>query len=109
MQRVNTPEILDSNTCPRDEVDTSLQDLCRIKRWFGGVATTRSLIERVATAVREKHFSLLEVLAGYGEVRREAGNRLFGHRIKPDITLLDPVPTQLQRSDRPLDADAPAL
>ena len=41
MQRVNTPEILDSNNCPRDEVDTSLQDLCRINRWFGGVTTTR--------------------------------------------------------------------
>ena len=53
MQRVNTPEILDSNTCPKDEVETSLQDLCRINRWFAGVATTRMLIEDVASAVEE--------------------------------------------------------
>ena len=109
MQRVNTPEILDSNSCPRDEVDTSLQDLCRINRWFGGVATTRSLIERVATAVGEKHFSLLEVAAGYGEVPREAGKQLLRKGIKLDITDLDRVPTHLQPSHRSLVADALAL
>ena len=109
MQRVNTPEILDSNSCPRDEVDTSLQDLCRINRWFGGVATTRSLIERVAQAAGEKHFSLLEVAAGYGEVPREAGKQLLRKGIKLDITDLDRVPTHLQRSHRSLVADALAL
>ncbi len=109
MQRVNTPEILDSNSCPRDEVDTSLQDLCRINRWFGGVATTRSLIERVATAVDEKHFSLLEVAAGYGEVPREAGKQLLRKGIKLDITDLDRVHTHLQASHRSLVADALAL
>ena len=109
MQRVNTPEILDSNSCPRDEVDTSLQDLCRINRWFGGVATTRSLIERVATAVGEKHFSLLEVAAGYGEVPRQAGKQLLRKGIKLDITDLDRVSTHLQPSHRSLVADALAL
>jgi len=109
MQRFNTPEILDSNSCPRDEVDTSLQDLSRINRWFGGVATTRSLIERVATAVGEKHFSLLEVAAGYGEVPREAGKQLLRKGIKLDITDLDRVPTHLHPSHRSLVADALAL
>ena len=109
MQRVNTPEILDSNNCPRDEVDTSLQDLCRINRWFGGVATTRSLIERVAEAEGEKHFSLLEVAAGYGQVPREAGKQLLRKGIKLDITDLDRVSTHLQPSHRSLVADALAL
>jgi hypothetical protein len=109
MQRVNTPEILDSNNCPRDEVATALQDLCRINRWFGGVATTRNLIERVAAATGQKNFSLLEVAAGYGEVPREAGKQLLKKGIKLDITDLDRVPTHLQPSHRSLAADALAL
>jgi ubiquinone/menaquinone biosynthesis C-methylase UbiE len=109
MQRVNTPEILDSNTCPRDQVEASLQDLCRINRWFGGVATTRKLIERVAAATGRKQFSLLEVAAGYGEVPRQAAEQLLKKGIKLEITDLDRVPTHLQRNHRALVADALAL
>ena len=86
MQRVSTPEILDSDNCPKQEVEASLQDLCRINRWFGGVDTTRKLIERVASATGEKKFSLLEVAAGYGEVPRQAGEQLLKKGIKLEIT-----------------------
>ena len=41
MLRVNSEEILDSDACPLIEVEASLRDLCRINRWFGGIATTR--------------------------------------------------------------------
>ena len=109
MDRVNIPEILDSNTCPREEVDASLQDLCRINRWFGGVATTRKLIERVAAVTEKKQFSLLEVAAGYGEVPREAGFQLLKKGIKLEITDLDRVPNHLQRNHRALVADALSL
>ena len=109
MQRVSTPEILDSDNCPKQEVEASLQDLCRINRWFGGVDTTRKLIERVASATGEKKFSLLEVAAGYGEVPRQAGEQLLKKGIKLEITDLDRVPTHLQRSHRVLVADALAL
>src|SRR6266581_7319706 len=73
MQRVNSEEILDSNACPAGEVENSLRDLCRINRWFGGIATTRKLIERVASATGNKHFSVLAVAAEYSEVSRIAG------------------------------------
>jgi ubiquinone/menaquinone biosynthesis C-methylase UbiE len=109
MQRVSTPEILDSDNCPKQEVEASLQDLCRINRWFGGVDTTRKLIERVASATGEKKFSLLEVAAGYGEVPRQAGEQLLKKGIKLEITDLDRVPTHLQRTHRVLVADALAL
>ena len=52
MQRVSTTEILDSDACPPVEVETSLRDLCRINRWFGGVGTTRKLIEQVASTAQ---------------------------------------------------------
>lgn len=109
MQRVNIPEILDSNTCPKPEVEASLRDLCRINRWFGGVATTRKLIERVATITGSKRFSLLEVAAGYGEVPKQAGLQLLKKGIKLEITDLDREPTHLQHSHRALAADALAL
>jgi ubiquinone/menaquinone biosynthesis C-methylase UbiE len=109
MQRVNTEEVLDSDLCPPLEAQTSLRDLCRIHRWFGGVSTTRCLIERAASVTGQKHFSVLEVASGFGEVPREAGRQLTRKGITLDITDLDRVPSHLQREHRGLVADAMAL
>jgi hypothetical protein len=109
MQRVNTQEILDSDACPPVEVETSLRDLCRINRWFGGVATTRRLIERVASATGTRHFSVLEVAAGFGEVSRIAGQQLARKDITLKVTDLDRVRTHLLRGNRAVVADALAL
>ncbi|HLZ41290.1 MAG TPA: methyltransferase domain-containing protein [Candidatus Sulfotelmatobacter sp.] len=109
MERVNTEEVLDSDLCPPLEAQTSLRDLCRINRWFGGVSTTRCLIERAASATGQKHFSVLEVASGFGEVPREAGRQLTSKGMTLDITDLDRVPSHLQREHRALVADAMAL
>jgi ubiquinone/menaquinone biosynthesis C-methylase UbiE len=101
MLRVSTQEILDSDTCPPDEAQTSLQDLCRINRWFGGVATTRSLIEGVAEATGKKHFSLLDVASGFGEVPNAAGKQLKRHGITLDILCLDRVRSHLRNQEEP--------
>lgn len=89
MQRVDTPEILDSDACPPAEAAASLRDLGRINRWFGGVATSRALIERVARETGQKHFSLLEVASGFGEVPQGVAQQLARHDITLEITLLD--------------------
>ena len=109
MQRVHTDEVLDSDLCPPLEVQTSLRDLCRINRWFGGVSTTRCLIERAASVTGQKHLSMLEVASGFGEVPREAGRQLRRKGITLDITDVDRVPSHLQRGHRALAADALAL
>jgi ubiquinone/menaquinone biosynthesis C-methylase UbiE len=109
MQRVDSEELLDSNACPAREVEISLRDLCRINRWFGGISTTRKLIERVASETGKKHFSMLEVAAGFGEVPRAAGAQLAGQGITLDVTDLDRSATHLQRSHRALVADALSL
>jgi len=109
MQRVNTPEILDSDQCAPREVETSLRDLSRINRWFGGVATTRGLIERVAGATGQKHFSLLEVAAGFGEVPKRAASQLACKGIVVDVTLLDRASSHLLPGNRSVVADALAL
>lgn len=109
MQRINTEEILDSNSCPALEAKASLRDLCRINRWFGGVATTRCLIERIATKTGQKHFSILEVASGFGAVPRLAAQRLAQKGITLEITDLDRVPSHLQCGHRAVVADALAL
>jgi hypothetical protein len=109
MQRVSTQEILDSDACPPVEVETSLRDLCRINRWFGGIATTRRLIERVASTTGRKHFSVLEVAAGFGEVSKIAGRQLAHKGITLDVTDLDRVRTHLLRGNPAVVADALAL
>ena len=109
MQRISTPEILDSDTCPALEIEASLRDLCRINRWFGGIATTRSLIERVVSATGRQNFSVLEVGAGFGEVSKLAGRQLKHQGITLDVTDLDRVRTHLLRGNRAVVADAMAL
>jgi ubiquinone/menaquinone biosynthesis C-methylase UbiE len=109
MQRISTAEILDSDACPPLEIAASLGDLSRINRWFGGVATTRKLIERVASVTGKKHFSLLEVAAGFGEVPKVAAQQLARKGITLDVTHLDRVPSHLQGGNRAVVADALAL
>jgi hypothetical protein len=109
MQRVNTAEILDSDQCPPPEVEASLRDLSRINRWFGGVATTRALIERVAATTGQKHFSLLEVAAGLGEVPKMAARQLARKGITVEATLLDRLHSHLLPGDHSVVADALAL
>jgi methyltransferase family protein len=109
MQRISTAEILDSDACPPLEIAASLRDLSRINRWFGGVATTRKLIERVASVTGKKHFSLLEVAAGFGEVPKVAAQQLARKGITLNVTHLDRVPSHLQRGNRAVVADALAL
>lgn len=89
MQRVDAPEILDSDACSPADVEDTLRDLGRVNRWFGGVATTQKLVERVAQVSASKHFSLLEVAAGSGEVPELVRQKLARRGIQVDVTLLD--------------------
>jgi Methyltransferase domain len=89
MQRVDAPEILDSDACSPADVEATLRDLGRVNRWFGGVATTQKMVERVAQVSGSKHFSLLEVAAGSGEVPEVVRQKLAHRGIGLDVTLLD--------------------
>jgi ubiquinone/menaquinone biosynthesis C-methylase UbiE len=107
--RVNAPELLDTDDCPPAEAAASLQDLSRINRWFGGVAVTRNLIERVASATGQKRFAVLEVAAGHGEVPRIAAQQLARKGISIEVTHLDRMRSHLLPGNRAVVADALAL
>jgi len=109
MRRIVTPEILDSDDCPPHEVEASLRDMGLVNRWFGGVSTTRSMIERVALARGRNHFSLLEVAAGLAEVPGIVAQQLARKGITLDVTLLDRKHSHLASGNRAVVADALSL
>jgi hypothetical protein len=109
MQRVTIPEILDSDECPPEEVECALRDLGRLNRWFGGVATTQALIERVANISGKNRLSVLEVAAGFGEVPRLVTQRLARRDVTLDYILLDRMRSHLHGRTQSVVADALAL
>jgi ubiquinone/menaquinone biosynthesis C-methylase UbiE len=109
MKRVDIPELLDSDACSPADVQTSLRDISRINRWFGGVATTQALIEQVARVTGLRRFSLLEVAAGTGEVSHIVREKLARRGIALDITLLDRAWSHLPKRGCAIVADALAL
>jgi len=109
MRRIVTPEILDSDGCPPHEVEASLRDMGLVNRWFGGVSTTRSMIERVALTSGRNHFSLLEVAAGLAEVPGIVAQQLARKGITLDVTLLDRKRSHLASGNRAVVADALSL
>jgi ubiquinone/menaquinone biosynthesis C-methylase UbiE len=106
MQRVDAPEILDSDACSPADVQISMRDLGRVNRWFGGVATTRKLVEWVAQASGAKHLSLLEVAAGSGELPELIHQALARRGIALDVTLLDRARSHLPRGNHSVVGDA---
>jgi len=96
MKRVSITELLDSDSGTPAEIAASLRDLRRINRWFGGNATTRSLIEQVARKSGARSLSLLEVAAGAGVVPQTAREGLRCDGIHLDVTLLDRATSHLR-------------
>ncbi|MGA2000858.1 MAG: methyltransferase domain-containing protein [Terriglobales bacterium] len=102
MKRVVTPELLDSDAATPAEVQQTLADLRRINRWFGGISTTRRMLEQVVTRIRKPssdrgELTLLDVGAGSGDVALTAARQ-----IRPPaqirVTLMDRMPAHLPRN-----------
>jgi ubiquinone/menaquinone biosynthesis C-methylase UbiE len=109
MQRIDAPEILDSDACSAREAQAVLRVLGRVNRWFGGVATTLKMVERAAQASRVKRLSVLEVAAGSGEVPEVVRQRLERRGITLDVTLLDRQRSHLRGGNPCVAGDALAL
>ena len=86
-----------------------MRDLGRVNRWFGGVSTTQKMVERVAQASGIKHFSLLEVAAGSGEVPETVQQTLRRRGITLDVTLLDRARSHLPGGNHSVVGDALAM
>lgn len=122
MKRVVTPELLDSDAATPAEVQQTLADLRRINRWFGGISTTRRMLEKVLAGCPtlvgpggaspggsrrgptgwrfsrgHTELTLLDVGAGSGDVSLTAARQ-----IRPPaqirVTLMDRMPAHLPRN-----------
>jgi ubiquinone/menaquinone biosynthesis C-methylase UbiE len=98
MRRVVIPELLDTDSGTAAEIATALSDLRHINLWFGGIATTQSMIARAATKAGATSLSLLEVAAGNGYVPQSASTRMQRSGIRLQVTLLDRAQSHLNRS-----------
>lgn len=108
MQRVVIPELLDTDAGSAEEVADSLADLRWVNRWFGGVATTCSMIQRVSRG-NSQRLSFLEVAAGTGDTPAATRERMRRRGIHLDVTLLDRAKTHLNHGNRSVVGDALAL
>src|ERR1051325_2141100 len=100
MKRVVTPELLDTDAAPPAEVQRTLADLRRTNRWFGGISTTRSMLEKVVARTDQQVLSLLDVGAGSGDVSLAAAGQLRP-QVEINVTLMDRMPAHLPRNGTP--------
>ena len=95
MKRVVTTELLDNDEGTPAEIASSLGDLLSINRRFGGIATTETMIARIARDSNTKSLSVLEVAAGAGDLPKIVRQRLQKRGIQVEITLLDRAASHL--------------
>jgi ubiquinone/menaquinone biosynthesis C-methylase UbiE len=105
MRRALVPELLDSDLGTPEEIAASLRDLERVNRWFGGVATTASMLVNVERNAPGP-IALLDVGAGDSTVV-ETATRRTGVDVR--VTKLDRSPRHLMSISNAVAGDALAL
>jgi ubiquinone/menaquinone biosynthesis C-methylase UbiE len=115
MKRKIIPELLDTDHGSSAEISSALGDLRHINAWFGGNATTASLLTDLAKRRGSKSLSILEVAAGAGDVPRAVQQELETKGLALQFTLLDRAGAHLGNGNgkgeisRAIVADALAL
>jgi ubiquinone/menaquinone biosynthesis C-methylase UbiE len=110
MRRTVAAELLDSDLGTPREIEASLADLRLVNRWFGGIATTRSLLERILYRrnLQSKRLdgptsgspaTLLDVGSGSGDVPLTMARQLRAKNIELRVVLLDRSPGHLGNFD----------
>ncbi len=89
MERVVIPELLDSDAGTPREIADSLRDLRWFNRWFGGIATTRQLLEQAMRRACLQGASLLSVASGDGYAVQEAVRELTSSGLKVELVISD--------------------
>lgn len=98
MNRRPTLELLDTDSGTPEEVAESLRDLRWFNHRFGGLATTRALIQRVQGSTGAREFSLLEVAAGDGFIPQTIRAELQHNGTRLSIALLDRAASHLPKN-----------
>ncbi len=94
MKRTPQNELLDHDLGTPAEIASALSDLRHINLWFGGVATTKSLLRNAMHKASLVSASVLEVASGDGFCVREAAKDLTADGLQLQLTLLDRQPSR---------------
>ncbi|MBV9181084.1 MAG: methyltransferase domain-containing protein [Acidobacteria bacterium] len=100
MKRRPVHELLDNDSGSQAEILAALSDLRWFNRWFGGLATVRSLVTRVARCAGKTEMSLLEIASGEGYVPEILAQELRADELRLRIVLLDRRPSHLPSNSR---------
>ena len=109
MKRVSSRELLDDDAGTPSEIAGALADIGFVNRYFGGVANTKRMIERVARGTGQSAFSILDVASGTGETPQIVRALIEPSGIHLQLTLLDRRGTHMRDGERKVVADALAL
>ncbi len=109
MERVRTPELLDSDSGTPREVADSLVDLRMFNRFFGGVHVMGSLLREVARRSGLKEMFWLDVAGGAGDLARLTRQDLFRSGIELRPVVLDRASSHMNGGQINICADALAL
>jgi ubiquinone/menaquinone biosynthesis C-methylase UbiE len=109
MKRKIIPELFDTDHGSAAEVLSALRDLRHINRWFGGNATTASLLTNLAKRSGSQSLSILEVAAGAGDVPRTVRQELQSKGIALEFTLLDRIGAHLATGNSKAEARERAI
>lgn len=88
MKRVVVAELLDSDSGTSEEIASSLADLQRINRWFGGISTMEDLVRKVTEEQDPKAYTMLDVGAATGDIAQALKSHRSGAS-SVTVTLLD--------------------
>ena len=89
MKRRPSQELLDTDSGTPEEVASSIADLRWFNKWFGGLTTTRALLEAVSRTTGKKDLSILEVASGGGFLPQLLSRQFEQSGIRLRFTLLD--------------------
>lgn len=95
MDRVVVPELLDDDRGTQREIADSLADLRMLNRFFGGVATTASLLRIVAQRKGLRRVTMLDVAGASGDVATGAQADLAESGIELEPVVLDRAQSHL--------------
>jgi ubiquinone/menaquinone biosynthesis C-methylase UbiE len=109
MKRIPQQELLDTDAGTPAEVASTLADLRMFNRWFGGVAVTTRLVDRVVEKTKSESLSLLDVAAGAGYVPRMVRDQLARRGFRLEVTLLDRAASHVGNGGGSVVGDALAL
>jgi hypothetical protein len=94
MRRQLIPELLDSDSGTPDEIAGSLRDLRWVNRYFGGLSTTASLLQKIAHELNYPHvLSYLDVAGASADGPARCAHVLRSSGTELRTTVLDRSPT----------------